>query len=73
MQVQIFLAARRRFLMLRISENSHGWKMAKYFSSLNHITKTIHQEIGDPLAEMSASIDCQTLVAETVIVPETQD
>ena len=47
--------------------------MAKYFSSLNHITKTIHQEIGDPLAEMLASIDCQTLVAETVIVPETQD
>ena len=42
-QVQILLAACRRFAMVRISDNGLGWKKkAKRLSSVNLTTKTIH-------------------------------
>ena len=36
------LAACRRFAMVRISDNGLSWNKAKYLSSINHTTKTIH-------------------------------
>ena len=41
-QVQILLAASRRFAMVKISDNDPGWHKAKRLSSVNHTTKTIH-------------------------------
>ena len=41
-QVQILLAACRRFTMARISDNGPGWKKAKRLSSERRTTKTIH-------------------------------
>ena len=41
-RVQTLLVACRRFRMVMISDNAPGGNKAKYLSSVDHTTKTIH-------------------------------